>query len=246
MSKNSEVVELFRPDGEVIDYRRLSARIPEFREAFPAREGYRIEVEYLDPIEAKPGLRRLYEAAISAGKTPEEAGLPKIAGNKMVFRATLYSPEGAPLESGSALRAIYEYKDWEKGESAARNRLLAALGFAGDLLDNDEDGDFGDQGLKTGEPPEEPPAPAVATEPEAPAAEEDEGAGGKPTVMPLEEDAPEAAQEQGEVAPGPSGGAVTPALMRQLRHQAQLKGAEVPEVTSDEEAKKALKTLMVS
>lgn len=212
----NESITLFTPEGDPIRYRRLSARLPEFLEAYPPRDGFRVEVRYLDPVEVKPGLKRLYEAALTAGKTPAEAGLPALAATTVIFRAELIDAEGRMLAAASALRPIQSYKDWEKGETAARQRLLAALGFGGEVFDEDEAGDQTDQGLLPGQPVARS-EPGPSAHPEPPSA-----------------DHPSRAPAEG--IPG--------SLLRQIEHQARIKGVKPPAVTTVAEAKGALKQLL--
>lgn len=146
---SNEIIELFTPEGETKEYRKFSSRLPDFLKAYPKDKGYRVSVEISDPLAHKPGLMKLYEQAIAQGKTPQEMGLPPMpAGDVMVFTATLHDGDGNTLECASALRLIQNYKDWEKGETAARQRLISALGFGGDCFDADEASDMGDQGLR--------------------------------------------------------------------------------------------------
>ena len=171
--------------------------------------------------------------------------------------------------NASALKPIREYKEWECAETAARQRLLAALGFGGDVLDADEAGDMGDQGLKTGSTvttappapaltkpskspaptvakPPKPPAPAVTTAPKpaAPAA--------TVTTAPASPPAPPVASPAAAtVAAVPAstetalatGKTIPASVLRQLEHQAKLKGVPTPTVNSLEEAKAALQRL---
>jgi hypothetical protein len=210
----NESITLFTPEGDSIRYRRLSARLPEFLEAYPPRDGYRVEVRYLDPVEVKPGLKRLYEAALTAGKTPAEAGLPALAATTVIFRAELIDAEGRMLATASALRPIQSYKDWEKGETAARQRLLAALGFGGEVFDEDEAGDQEDQGLRRQDRPQ-----------------------ARAEQRPSE---PQPAPQERPAVSEP----IPASLLRQIDHQARLKGVEPPAVASAAEANAALKRLL--
>jgi len=269
MSKG--IIELFTPEGEVKDYKLFSARLPEFLKAYPKNEGYRVTVDTSDTLSSKPGLLKLYEAAIAAGKSPADVGLPALpAGDVVVFKASLLDKEGRVLECASALRVIRQYKDWEKGETAARQRLIAALGFGGDCFDMDEMSDIEDQGMTTseskgqttqaqGDPaPEQQPQqtekqetvkpdaaaeaqPATTTEQGK--ADESAGAG---TDVDSTDSAP--ADDAAKKAPqGDSAAEEIPArLIRQIQHQANLKGKEIPEFNSVREAKQALKELMRS
>lgn len=230
-------IPIFNEDGGINHYKRLSARIPEFREAFPAEQGYRVNIEYLDPIEAKPGLKELYVTALQAGKNPKDVGLPEISQGRMIFRATLTCPEGNVLESGSAVCAVVAYKDWEKGESAARNRLMAALGFGGSVFDEDEDRDIEEQGLTVAPGEPEAPQSEVPAEPAAEAAQETTPPQPQPASAPADEGTAEV-----------GGAPVEQALMRQIQHQADLKGltlgSDIRHPASNEDAKDLLKELM--
>jgi len=132
----------------------------------------------------------------------------------VIFRAELLDAEGRMLAAASALRPIQSYKDWEKGETAARQRLLAALGFGGEAFDEDEAGDQEDQGLRH---PDRPQA-RVEQRPSEPQ--------------------PAAQERQAVSEPIPA------SLLRQIEHQARLKGVEPPAVTTVAEAKAALKRLL--
>lgn len=147
--QNPKTVAIFTEDGEVQTYLPLSQRIPMFRKAYPAEQGYRVEIETMGALDVTPGLARLYSKAIENGHNPTEVGLPSLPTGEVIFRASLISPEGVVLESGSARREVVMLKDWEKGETAARQRLLAALGFAGEVFDDDENGDIADQGHRS-------------------------------------------------------------------------------------------------
>jgi len=147
---NKNKIEIFSADGDVKDYLLLSARIPQFREKYPIEEGYRVKIEVSDALSAKPSLMRLYESAISNGHKPSDLGLPPLPGGEaIIFRASLLDKDETVLESASAYKPILQYKDWEKGETAARQRLLAALGFGGEFFDKDEESDITDQGKTT-------------------------------------------------------------------------------------------------
>jgi len=243
-------IKIFNPDGSYNDWQRLSARIPAFRKAFPAEQGYRVEIEYLDPIEAKPGLKQLYQTTLEAGKTPQDVGLPDIPQGKMIFRATLVSPDGSVLESGSALCAVIAYKDWEKGESAARNRLLAALGFGGDVFDADEDADIAHQGASHQSSTSQQGSAAAATDDPAPDTPSAPDQGTTPDASSEAASAATATAASTEAQPGSAGEPkpVQPALLRQIEHQAKLKGvtvgADTRQPASNEDAKELLKELM--
>ena len=92
----SKIVEWFSSEGEVVRYRPLSARLPEFL-AFTARSGAFGGYRDPRPLSLKPGLLKLYEIALQAGRKPEEVGLPPLnaADQTLVCWATLRDPAGA-------------------------------------------------------------------------------------------------------------------------------------------------------
>lgn len=254
---------VFNELGDPIEYRKLSARLPEFLAAYPPQDGYQIKIDYLDPIEAKPGLSELYKSAVAAGKKPEELGLPPIAGNTMIFRARLICPEGRELSSGSALVLIQAYKDWEKGETAARQRLLAAMGHGGDMLDVDEARDQIDQGLEPQSSGVAKDQPKAASKPKSESAnanatsETNKGkvsqasqkASNSETATSTSVDAPipdhvAVKPQSSNVAPGHKTDGIPDSVIRQIEHQAKLKNVTPAAVTTKAEAKAELKRLI--
>lgn len=227
----ADVVRIFTQDGEVVEYRLLSARIPEFRERYPVELGYRVEVDAVDAVSAKAGLLRLYEKSVEAGRKPEDVGLPPIsAPETMLFRAVLRDADGKVLETASALKPIQSYKDWESGETAARQRLLAALGFGGDVFDRDEQSDIRDQGIEVAARG----APARQT-----AGPDTQGAVAAPSGAEAMPEMPARSESAASAE-----GRVPPALARQIEHQARLRNVAVPAYGSVTEAKAALRSLL--
>ncbi len=144
----SKIVEWFTPEGEVTQYRPLSARLPAFLAVYGPERGFSVDTEIVDSLSLKPGLLKLYEIVLHGGRKPEDAGLPPLngTGQILVGRATLRDPAGRVLATATAAKPIQSYKDLEVLETAARQRLLAALGFGGEVLDTDETRDQTDQG----------------------------------------------------------------------------------------------------
>lgn len=280
MSKST--INMITPEGDVKQYTLFSARLPAFLQAFPKEKGYQVKIESTDPMSHKPGLMKLYEAAIAAGKNPTELGLPVFAAaNTMVFTASLLDPEGRVLESASALRVITAYKDWEKGETAARQRLAAALGFGGDCFDADEKSDMKDQGLTTSSDAQQAQCAVASTssgtQEAAPKTEKQETTDVKaaaPTESKTEPDTAPSADSKSNIAtastdttpatatanadamPAPATGTgssngaspaeeIPPRIIRQIQHQARLKGVvDIPPYSTVKEAKQVLKDLM--
>lgn len=257
-----QVIEIFSEDGEIKQYRPLSQRLPEFLEAFPPSKGFQVVVETADPM-SNASILEVYKAAVAAGHKPSDLGLPHLPGG-IVFRAKLIDPEGRVLASASAHRfRLDQFKDWEKAETAARQRLLAAVGFGGEILDEDEEGDIRDQGKEVRKPSSKsdkgkslpPIRPIASPAPPSPALPPDP----VPVVEQEEADAPKAEPEQAEEpmakAKGskekpkeeskgdPSG--VSEMWLNRLKTTAAAQGInELPTVSSDEEAKKLWKELL--
>jgi hypothetical protein len=107
--------------------------------------------------------------------------------------------------------------------------LLAALGFGGEVFDEDEAGDQADQGLSNQAPTLTETEPPPGERPTAPPA-------GNPERQRVQPSARQASQQGAEAIPQ--------SLLRQLAHQAHIKGVEPPTVTTVADAKAALKQLL--
>jgi len=119
-------------------YRPLSDRLPAFLETYPPSHGYGIEIEVSDLLAIKPGLRVLYEAAIKAGVSIKSAGLPPLPSPSAIIVRAFLTKDGTRLTSAQTYQLVEFEKDLECAETRARQRLLAALGFDGAILDRDE------------------------------------------------------------------------------------------------------------
>ena len=119
-------------------YRPLSDRLPEFLEAYPPSQGYGIEIEVCDLLSIKPGLRVLYEAAIKSGVSIKAAGLPPLPSPAAIIVRAFLTRNGTRLTSAQTYQLVEFEKDLECAETRARQRLVAALGFDGAVLDRDE------------------------------------------------------------------------------------------------------------
>lgn len=267
------IVELYTETGEVVPYRKLSRRLPEFLARYGPAEGYGTVTEIVDWLSLNPGLLRLYEIAIRAGHKPEEVGLPSLSSTSRtrVCRATLVDGAGRVLSSATATKVIVEYKDLEVLETAARQRLLAALGFGGEVLDDDEAQDRRDQSLPpiTATPDgrgrattpssvapvwsagSTEPAPAVgrddkedgAAGTEATPRAEAAGEASSPADEAVAVEATPPPNERPDESPAADDRALA-LLRRQIAHLAKLRGAETPVVGTRDEAQVALKRLL--
>jgi hypothetical protein len=139
------------PLEEDVLYRTYAARLPAFLKAYSPKVGYRVEIGWTDLLSLQTGRLSLLREAILAGRKPDDVGLPGIEAdvNKLVCTARLLDPQGQVVRTGGASMEIVEHKDFEKLETAANQRLLAALGYGGEVFDEDEDTDLRAQGIST-------------------------------------------------------------------------------------------------
>ncbi|MHB8697761.1 MAG: hypothetical protein ACYC9J_06955 [Sulfuricaulis sp.] len=241
---NTAVVTLDTPSGPV-QYRKLSSRLAAFYNEYPIKEGFRVINRQADTLSYQKGMLQLYEAAVRAGHKPEAVGLPSLKDQTaIVFEATLVGKDGDTIQNATAVKVIEQYKDWEIGETAAYQRLLAKLGFGGEVLDDDETMDMASRGIK------------VAEQPSARAAPEASSTEGKTTVVPIVRPAEKAPQDTPVVAPesetgnnessqpgSPKDDAVKKkneniprSTLRQIDRLAKMRGTAVPEFKSVQEA----------
>lgn len=150
-------------------YRPLSDRLPEFLDAYPPSQGYGIEIEVTDLLGIKPGLLSLYEAAIKSGIPFKTAGLPPLPSTQAIVVRAYLTKNGTRLTSAQTYQFVEFEKDLECAETRARQRLVAALGFNGAVLDYDEMGsppsDTPVQHSASAEPEPSVPTPETVAEP---------------------------------------------------------------------------------
>lgn len=148
-----KVVTLFDDHGHSFDYKRFGARLPDFLKTYPPSE-YRIETVVTDLLSLQTGRLALLKEAIACGKKPADVGLPGIEAdiNTLVCTAVMYDRQNQIIRKASASMCISEHKDFESLETAAQQRLIALLGFGGQVFDGDEDHDMRRQGLSTPSP----------------------------------------------------------------------------------------------
>ena len=143
---NAKVIDIFDPlSGEVKKWTRFSARLGQYLAEYPIKEGWRTLLETSMAASKAPELLSLYQAALQAGINPREAGLPALPAG-MIFTATLVSPDGKEMASGSSTLlggSMFgqgaQPKEFECHETAVFQRLLAAVGMGGEVFDDDED-----------------------------------------------------------------------------------------------------------
>lgn len=213
-------------------YTRYAARLPAFLTAYNPKDGYRVEISRTDLLSLQTGRLSLLREAIIAGKKPSDVGLPGIESdvNTLVCTARLLDPQGQIVRSGSAAMQVLAHKDFEKLETAANQRLLAALGLGGEVFNEDEDADFAAQGLT---PVDNAPAmtPTASIEARSHGVPQSFEEGG-----PSEPEAPEASDNDAKV---------TAAERRQIENLARRVGVEVPTLKTRADVKHARRELGV-
>ncbi|KRW83749.1 hypothetical protein [Marinobacter sp. P4B1] len=238
-------ITIFGPDGEASEYLTVSERLPEFQKRFPLDEGYRVIRSHESAIDFGSSVHKIWIEALQAGKDPVQLGLPRLTGMGVIFTAELYKDE-ILIANASAFKNVANTKDWEAGETASFQRLMAATGLGGSDLDADDQYDRITSGLEQPKPPHEraqsnapETAPPAVEEPEIPAPSDaqDEPAG-KPKPEPKAR--PKAAPKA-EISDTDE--EIRPQLLNQLNHVAALAGEPVPEVSNNAEAKKEIKRL---
>lgn len=225
-------MEIFNSDGSVKEYMPVAERLPAFLEAYGPAQGYAVRTS----TRLHPGFKAMSEVE----------GLPCL----VIFEATLVNEKGKPIASGSSLRRVdnssVDFRVWESGETAALQRLMARLGFGSDTLLADEQSDLSVRGVSftdTDQPQGESEAPAQAVAPQVTQTQSPEPLEQSEQPEQPEQPKPQPpveAKASGEVSVAPE---VSDYMLRQIRHLANLRGIEPPQVASKAEAKAALKKL---
>ncbi len=219
-------ITIFDPQtGEAKAYKRYSARLPEFNAQYGPGTGYRVESILRPLTDLQPLRMAAIQAAVERGTTPEDAGLGRLSGI-WVCRHTLIDSEGHVVCDARAAGQVREFKDIEVLETASHQRLMARVGFGGELFDDDENRDIKGAGAQRSAPseadanaaksngqaatpvePEDPPAqaarPRTARKPRKPlkVAKATEAAPEEPAAVPETPAAPEAPAQDASPAP---------------------------------------------
>jgi hypothetical protein len=206
--------------GEQNTYIPFAERYQEFLNRYSPDDGYRVKIDTSDYLQQNPGLKCLYEKAIEAGRNPTEVGLPPIMAIT-IFRASLYKDDSL-IQTATAAKQLVSYKDWEVGETAARQRLIAAMGFASDFYLDDEIADLVAQGISV-EGANPSPVTAVPDVPPTPPASEAPATPEKPVA---------------------NNSNVPAQLLKKIQHEAALQKKTVPEFQNHDDAKGFYKELL--
>ena len=145
-------ITIFDPQtGEAKAYKRYSARLPEFNAKYGPGTGYRVESILRPLTDLQPLRMAAVQAAVERGNTPEDAGLGRLSGI-WVCRHTLIDSEGHVVCDARAAGQVREFKDIEVLETASHQRLMARVGFGGELFDDDENRDIEAAGVQRSAP----------------------------------------------------------------------------------------------
>lgn len=249
---NSKVVHIQNLNGETNQYVKVSARVPEFLKVYGPDKGYRVLAHSTDYLDFAQGRKELCIALAAQGKLPEQHIKELMDERKVVFKSQLVDKEGNVVAESSAIKPIWNLKDYESGETAAFQRLLARLGFGGDVFDSDEDNDMNSQGLAFDTVSDVPSqSQTVVMQPVAVETPRSEPKPAEPaetkTVSSTEKTEPATPVQQRQtndtstsrgVKADPT--KVQPAQRRQLESLARVKGVECPVVNTVEEFRNAL------
>lgn len=250
---NSKVVQIHNADGEVSQYTKVSARVPEFLKEYGPQQGYRVTSESTDYLDMTQGRKALFVTLAEQGNLSDKFIQELANDRKVVFKSRLLDNEGNVVAEASAIKPVWSLKDYESGETAAFQRLLARLGFGGDVFDEDEQNDMLSQDLDFQTSPQPSPTQTVTAEPEPVEQPREEIAEGPPAeTQPTE--SKETVKSTQQPAAKSSGGdgrqqqrgvkadatKVQPAQLRQLESMARVKQVECPVVNTPEEFREAM------
>jgi len=225
----SSIIDIFDDVGGVNQYKRVSARIDAFNEAYSPDNGYRIESSMQDALSLQPGVLSLIREAIASGKAPADIGFKDLEARLwMVCTHRLIDKDGHVVRDASAAKPILGYKDYEILETASLQRLMAKCGFGGEVFDDDEDRDIEDQTKEATPKADVTPLPVTSGD-EASAAPAADAESVDYDVSADEENLTDAV--------------VPTAMRRQIETLASRLDEAAPEVTTLDEAKAALKDL---
>ena len=124
MQNKSNIITIFQ-DGESKHLKSYSTRLESFLAQYPPMSGWAIQTEgkIIPPI--------------TTGDEPA-----------IQFDAYLVDPQGQKRTNRSSLGKLSVNKAWQKTETNACSRLLAALGFGSEVFDEEEIEDFLDHGYQ--------------------------------------------------------------------------------------------------
>lgn len=240
---NPKVVSIFNDDGTAAQYTRVSARIPEFLMVYGPDKGFRVRSEIVDYLDVSEGRKTVLMGLIENRLLDADRIEEVLNDKKYVFRSKLLDKDGNIVAEATAVKRVWKEKDFETGETAALQRLLARVGFGGDVFDIDEINDMEDQKLtyQVGEPGDTSSAidePKVDANPQQAKPEAERETKTTEVKAPVEDKKPDAKQKSAPANDTSKQGQgkraevtkVQPAQLKMLESQARIKGVECPTV----------------
>lgn len=251
-ANNPKVISIISDDGTHTQYKKVSARIPEFLKEYGPDKGFRVLSDISEFHDVSESRMAFLLALVEKGQLPNERIDEMLNDRKFIFRSQLLDKEGNVIAEAHAVKRIWREKDYETGETAALQRLMARVGFGGEVFDIDEINDMEDQNLnyQTGQaggdsPVTVAPVSDIKQNQVQPTPENES----EPEPKTSEAKAPEEPKKPAATTKAPanndksrSGGGkraqvtkVQPAQLKQLASQARIKGVECPTVETIEE-----------
>lgn len=127
-------------EGEERRWHLLPSRLQKFRDLFPAKEGWKLQVSARHELDFAP---KLLEAltALSKGlgdKLPaDQVGRAAVPAYSYVFTAEIVDKDDKVVDRASSRWDVRAAKDWEMGESSAISRVLRNIGIPGEVGDDE-------------------------------------------------------------------------------------------------------------
>lgn len=129
-------LQLKNQNGDVVLWTPVATRYPELSKRYPPEDGYSISITSRSPL--SPELSEMYLQCIKQGLKPTDMGLPELPNLKnMIFTAELRK-DGVLIRNAEVLHQIHRFKDYERAQTGALNRLCEACGLPGKSLLEDE------------------------------------------------------------------------------------------------------------
>ena len=228
--------------GQEVEYLPAADRAHTFFEHYPPER-------YSFLVNAEPFDRDILQmAAEVAPALGEEVIREFVAYPKYRFTVTMVDREtDREVVNRSAIRMVLEYKDYEAGETAAFQRVMAALGFDSESVLREERRDWVTQTWSRSKPAARSSASKPPSEPSAETASDDSkqanppaqpstGQRGSSQARPRVDRRSAKAADDQKTVPG--------AMKQQIRHLATQKGVSIETMpTTRAEARKLLKEL---
>jgi hypothetical protein len=257
-------LEILNGDGSMSPYVPLEDRLPRFLQAFPPQAGYAVVIDHEDCLGVTAARSAAFNEFVSKcgpalfgnranegdpqGDATGEADDKETSDIRRALMQKLMAPAAAVftaklintnqdriIAKRSALKTMESYEDWEKGETKALQRLMAAVGFGSADFLADETDEIAARNRATRESMSDRPEPETATEvaeaePKEPVKPKQDAASRKPAKA--EQSAPGTDDERYQ------------AVANQIKNIARMRGVEIDVPSEYDAAKKVLKQLM--